>query len=134
MKFELTAESIEKYGRKLFRIRALIDFTTDQGNKVTKGDFGGYIERAETLNQSGNAWIFTDAIVFKESTIRGGTIRGGDIRGGTIRGGTIRGGDIRGGTIRGGDIRGGTIWGGDIWGGDIRGGDIRGGTIRGGTN
>ena len=38
MKYELTGETKEVYGRKLFRIKALKDF----GN-VKKNDLGGYI-------------------------------------------------------------------------------------------
>ncbi len=153
LRFELTTKTKDYYGRKLFQIRALIEF----GN-IKKGELGGFIEKESNLEQEGTGWLYPDAIAMDYATIRGGDIRGGDIRGGTIwggdirggtiwggdiMGGTIRGGDIRGGDIRGGDIRGGdiwggtiwggTIWGGDIWGGTIWGGDIRGGDIRGGT-
>lgn len=39
-KYELTTESKEYYGRKLFRIKALVSF----GN-VKEGELGGWIEK-----------------------------------------------------------------------------------------
>ena len=58
-KFELTSEFItDIFGVKLFRIKALVEF----GN-VKKGDLGGFIEKEENLNQSGDAWVFGDARV-----------------------------------------------------------------------
>lgn len=53
-KFELVAEiSKEFFGRKLFRIRAMISF----GN-VQTGDLGGWVESESNVEQSGNAhWI-----------------------------------------------------------------------------
>ena len=51
-KFELTTESkINIFGKKLFRIKALISF----GN-VREGDTGGWVEKEENLSHSGNAW------------------------------------------------------------------------------
>ena len=119
-KFELTGESIEVFGIKLFRVKAFVSF-----GDVKIGDMGGWVSKEAKIDE--DVWIGGEVRVF------GGTIRGGDIRGGTIWGGTIRGGTIRGGDIWGGTIRGGTIWGGDIRGGTICGGTIRGGDIRGGT-
>lgn len=43
-KFELTTDFKMYCGKKLFRIRALIDF-----GDVKAGDLGGYIEREENL-------------------------------------------------------------------------------------
>ena len=57
-KYELTAEFIEKWGKKLFRIKALISF----GN-VEAGEFGGYIEKEDNLAQDGNAWVYGNAWV-----------------------------------------------------------------------
>lgn len=58
-KFELVAElSKEFFGRKLFRIRALISFSN-----VSKGDLGGWVEKEECVDQSGNAWVYGDARV-----------------------------------------------------------------------
>ena len=55
-KYELTAESIVKFGRTLFRIKALVDF----GN-VEEGELGGFVEKEGNLDQSGNAWVSGDA-------------------------------------------------------------------------
>lgn len=59
-KFELTSETkINIFGKKLFRIKALISF----GN-VEAGETGGWVEKEENVNQSGNAWVFGNAEVF----------------------------------------------------------------------
>ena len=55
-KFELTTDTKMRFGKKLFRIKALIDF----GN-VKEGEKGGYIEKEENLSQSGNAWVSGNA-------------------------------------------------------------------------
>ena len=57
-KYELTNETIEYKGKKLYRIKALIDF----GN-VKKGARGGFVEKEENLSMSGNAWVCGDAKV-----------------------------------------------------------------------
>ena len=51
-KFELTSEFVTFLGKKLFRIKALVEF----GN-VEAGELGGYIEKEEKLSQSGNGWV-----------------------------------------------------------------------------
>ena len=64
-KFELLLDdTIEVFGRKLFRIKA----TTDFGD-VEKGELGGYIEKEENLSHYGDAWVESqkDYIVFKNS-------------------------------------------------------------------
>nr|DAH20623.1 MAG TPA: putative transferase, nesg, ydcK, Structural Genomics.38A [Bacteriophage sp.] len=61
-KYELTAESIVKFGRTLFRIKALVAF-----GDVEEGELGGFIEKEKNLDQSGNAWVYGDAWVFKMS-------------------------------------------------------------------
>ena len=58
-KFELVAElSKEFFGCKLFRIRALISFSN-----VSKGDLGGWVEKEECVDQSGDAWVYGNARV-----------------------------------------------------------------------
>ena len=57
-KFELTNETIEVYGRTLFRIKALTTFAN-----VCEGDLGGYIEKEDNLSQVGNAWVYGNARV-----------------------------------------------------------------------
>ena len=67
-KFELTAESkINIFGKKLFRIKALISF----GN-VEEGETGGWIEKEENLEQvSGDAWVYGDAEVYGNARVSG---------------------------------------------------------------
>ena len=65
-KFELTTDTKMRFGKKLFRIKALISF----GN-VKVGDMGGYIEKEENLSQSGNAWVSGNARVFGNAWVSG---------------------------------------------------------------
>ena len=65
-KFELTTDTKIAFGRKLFRIKALIDF----GN-VNKGELGGYVEKEENLSHEGNAWISGNAEIYDNAWISG---------------------------------------------------------------
>ena len=65
-KYKLTEESINYFGKTLYRIEALKDF----GN-VKKGDKGGYIEKEDNLSQEGNCWIYGDAKVFGDAIVYG---------------------------------------------------------------
>ena len=65
-KYELTAEFIEKWGKKLFRIKALIGF-----GSVEAGELGGYVEKEDNLAQNGNAWVFDDAEVYGNARVCG---------------------------------------------------------------
>lgn len=67
-KFELTAESkINIFGKKLFRIKALISF-----GDVEEGETGGWIEKEENLEQSsGDAWVYGDAEVSGNAEVYG---------------------------------------------------------------
>ena len=65
-KYELTAESIVKFGRTLFRIKALVAF-----ENVKEGELGGFVEKEENLDQSGNAWVSDDAWVFGDARVFG---------------------------------------------------------------
>lgn len=59
-KFELTSETkINIFGKKLFRIKALVSFGV-----VKTGETGGWVEKEENVNQSGDAWVFGNAEVF----------------------------------------------------------------------
>jgi hypothetical protein len=55
-KFELTTDTKMRFGKKLFRIKAPIDF----GN-VKAGEKGGYIEKEENLSQCGDAEVYGNA-------------------------------------------------------------------------
>lgn len=58
MKYELTSETKVVFGRTLYRIRALVSF-----GSVLKGEAGGFVEKTENLSQSGNAWVYGNAVV-----------------------------------------------------------------------
>ena len=72
-KFELTTDTKMRFGKKLFRIKALISF----GN-VKVGDMGGYIEKEENLSQSGNAWVSGNARVFGNALVSGNALASGN--------------------------------------------------------
>ena len=65
-KFELTSEFVTFLGKKLFRIKALISF----GN-VKEGELGGFVEKEENLDQSGNAWVSGNARVSGDARVYG---------------------------------------------------------------
>ena len=73
-KFELVAElSKEFFGCKLFRIRALISFSN-----VSKGDLGGWVEKEECVDQSGDAWVYGSAWVSGDARVYGSARVSGD--------------------------------------------------------
>ena len=63
-KFELTTDRIEENGTALYRIKALIDF-----GDVKASDLGGYVEKEENLSQSGNAWVYGNALVCDDAWV-----------------------------------------------------------------
>ena len=66
-KFELTTESITNVaGKKLFRIKALIDF-----EDVKAGELGGYVEKEGNVSQDGNAWVYGNAWVSGNARVSG---------------------------------------------------------------
>jgi hypothetical protein len=65
-KYELTDETVYCSGKKLYRIRALIDFAD-----VMAGELGGYVEGEENLEQTGDAWVCGDARVFGYAQVFG---------------------------------------------------------------
>ena len=68
-KYKLTREFIKlNDGRKLFRIKALVDI---EQYSVKKGDFGGFIEKEENLSQYGNSWVGDNAQVYDNAQIYG---------------------------------------------------------------
>ena len=74
-KYELTAESIVKFGRTLFRIKALVAF-----GDVKEGELGGFVEKEENLDQSGAAWVSGDAQVSGDARVFGDAQVSGDAR------------------------------------------------------
>ena len=65
-KYELTAEFIEQWGKKLFRIKALISF-----GSVEAGELGGYVEKEDNLAQTGDAWVYGNARVSGNARVYG---------------------------------------------------------------
>ena len=74
-KFELTAEFKMVMGRKLFRIKALVDFSD-----VKAGDLGGFVEKEENLDHEGDAWVYGDAQVSGDARVSGNARVYGDAR------------------------------------------------------
>lgn len=74
-KFELTSESVTFLGKTLFRIKALVSF-----GDVAEGELGGFIERENNLDQSGNAWVSGDARVCGDARVFGNAWVSGDAR------------------------------------------------------
>ncbi len=65
-KYELTAETKVVFGHTLHRIKAIVSF-----GSVEAGDLGGWIEKEENLNHSGNAWVYGDAQVYGNAQVYG---------------------------------------------------------------
>ena len=58
IKYEMLAHDTQEVdGKKLYRIRALRDISTD----VLAGDMGGYIESEQNLATEGRCWIYDQA-------------------------------------------------------------------------
>ena len=74
-KFELTSEFVTFLGKKLFRIKALVSF-----GDVAEGELGGFIERENNLDQSGDAWVYGNAQVFGDAWVSGDARVYGDAR------------------------------------------------------
>ena len=75
-KFELTSETkINIFGKKLFRIKALISF-----GDVKAGETGGWVEKEENVNQSGNAWVYGNAKVYGDAMVFGNAKVYGDAK------------------------------------------------------
>ena len=65
-KFELTSEFVTFLGKKFFRIKALVAF-----GDVKEGELGGFVEKEENLDQSGDAWVSGNARVFGDACVSG---------------------------------------------------------------
>lgn len=61
-KYELTDDTITVGGRILHRIKALKSFSD-----VEEGDLGGYVEKEDNLDHSGEAWVYGNAWVYGEN-------------------------------------------------------------------
>ncbi|MDO9951576.1 hypothetical protein Q7465_02670 [Glaesserella parasuis] len=66
-KYELLKDdTVEHFGRTLYRIKALITF-----GLVGAGQLGGYIETEKNLDHSGNAWVYDNALVYDDARVYG---------------------------------------------------------------
>lgn len=63
-KYELTNETINHGGQTLYRIKSLRNFSD-----VKDGQLGGYVQREENLSQSGNSWIYNEAMVYEKARV-----------------------------------------------------------------
>ena len=63
-KYELTDETIEWYGRTLYRIRAVKDF-----RDVKKGELGGYVQGEHNLSHYDDCWIYDNAKVYDDAFV-----------------------------------------------------------------
>ncbi len=61
-------DTIERFGKKLYRIQATIDIPFHQ---ICKGDLGGWIESPENLPQLGNGWVNEYALVYENAIVTG---------------------------------------------------------------
>lgn len=75
-KFELTTESITNEARKkLFRIKALIDF-----GDVKAGELGGYVEKEGNVSQDDNACVSDNALISGNAWVSGDALISGNTR------------------------------------------------------
>jgi hypothetical protein len=110
-KYELTAESIVKFGRTLFRIKALVAF-----ENVEEGELGGFVEKEGNLDQSGDAWVSGDAQVYGDALVSGNARVYGDAR---VSGNARVSGDAR--VSGNAQVYGNALVSGDAWvSGDAR--------------
>lgn len=61
---------------KLYRIRALKNITTVNGDVIEKGTLGGYVESEENLSQTDNSWIYIGSFVKGKARVYGNSIIG----------------------------------------------------------
>ena len=66
MKYKLTDETKEAFGRTLHRIVCVTAFAS-----VSVGDVGGWVESENNLSQDGNAWVYGDAKVYGNAWVSG---------------------------------------------------------------
>ena len=72
-KHELTDDTITVGGRILHRIKALKSFSD-----VEEGDLGGYVEKEDNLDHSGEAWVSGNTWVYGNARVYGDARVSGD--------------------------------------------------------
>ena len=65
-KYKLSNESIVYNGHTLYRIECINAF-----DRIKVGDKGGWIEKEDNLDTSGNAWIYDNAKVYGDAKVLG---------------------------------------------------------------
>ena len=65
-KYTLTKEKKVQFGITLFRIKANVAFGI-----IAKGELGGWIEKEDNLDQSGDAWVSGNAWVYGDARVYG---------------------------------------------------------------
>ena len=65
-KYQMTPETKTINGHKLHRIRALKDIPSCD---IRKGDYGGYIESIDNLDQTGDCWVAQQACVWENARV-----------------------------------------------------------------
>lgn len=65
-KYEFTGETKTFLGRELRRIKALASFSD-----VAAGEIGGWIENESNLSQTGEAWVYGNALVYDNAQVYG---------------------------------------------------------------
>ena len=73
MKYELLEEPITLNSHnkaKVFRIKALEDFSLCNGSKVSKGQLGGCVSGYHNLSQFGNCWVDYNAVVLENAVVK----------------------------------------------------------------
>ena len=64
-KYEILKDTEKDFfGRKVYRIKALKDFSD-----IKKGDIGGYVESEYNLSQKGDCWIYDEAVACDNSVV-----------------------------------------------------------------
>ena len=67
----LKDDTVKVKGHTLYRIQAVRQIETAGGVIVNEGDFGGYIEYMDNLNEDGGAWVADKAKVLDEAYVSG---------------------------------------------------------------
>ena len=68
-KYEFTGETKTFLGRELRRIKALASFSD-----VAAGEIGGWIENESNLSQTGEAWVYGNALVYGNAQVYGNAL------------------------------------------------------------
>ena len=68
-KFKLTDITSHIFGRKVYQIEALRDFSD-----VRKGELGGWVEKEANLSQIDDCWVYGDGAILQDAKVSGDAI------------------------------------------------------------